>query len=121
VFRDPIWFGADGKAYNHETGFNYDGNAPYAETGPIQLGNGDQVMVVTELIPDELTQGDVNATFKTRFHPNDVERDYGPYAMANPTNVRFTGREVRMRVDGQRGVDWRVGLMRLDAKGGGRR
>ncbi len=121
VFRDPIWFDASGVAYNHETGFNYDGDPPYAETGPIQLGNGDQVMVVTELIPDEKTQGDVSATFKTRFHPNETERDYGPYTMANPTNVRFTGREVRMRVDGARGVDWRVGLMRLDAKGGGRR
>jgi hypothetical protein len=121
VFRDPIWFDADGVAYNHETGFNYDGARPYAETGPLQIANGDQVAVVTELIPDEKTQGDVHGVFKTRFHPNDVERDYGPYSMSNPTSVRFTGREVRMRVEGVQAVDWRVGVMRLDVKAGGRR
>ena len=41
--------------------------------------------------------------------------------MANPTNMRFTGRQVRMRVDGARLADWRVGVNRLDAVAGGRR
>jgi hypothetical protein len=49
----------------------------YAETGAISIRVGDNVMSVTKLIPDELTQGDVTATFKTRFHPNDTERSYG--------------------------------------------
>jgi len=78
-------------------------------------------MSATMLIPDELTQGDVEATFKTRFHPNDDERTYGPYAMANPTSVRFTGRQVRMRVEGAKLADWRVGIMRLDATAGSKR
>jgi hypothetical protein len=73
------------------------------------------------LIPDEKTQGDVTATFKTRFHPNDTQRTYGPYSMANPTSLRFTGRQVNVRVDGARLADWRVGIMRLDAKPGGLR
>jgi hypothetical protein len=73
------------------------------------------------LIPDEKTQGDVTATFKTRFHPNDTQRSYGPYSMANPVSVRFTGRQINMRVDGARLADWRVGIMRVDAQPGGRR
>ena len=121
VFRRPIWFKTDGDAYNHDTGLNYEGAEVFAESGPISLGAGDNVMSATMLIPDELTQGDVSATFKTRFYPNDVERSYGPYAMANPTSVRFTGRQVRMRVDGARLADWRVGVMRLDASPGGKR
>lgn len=120
VFTTPIWMDAAGQAYNHETGTAYAGASMYAESGPIALGAGDTVAVCTMLIPDEKTQGEVTATFKTRFHPNDTERDYGPYTMANPTSVRFTGREVRMRVDGT-ATDWRVGIPRLDMKPGGLR
>ena len=120
VFATPIWFDATGQAYNHETGTSYDGSDIFAESGPISLGSGDNVAVCTKLIPDEKTQGQVTATFKTRFYPNDVERSYGPYTMANPTDVRFTGRQVRMRIDGT-AADWRVGVPRLDMKPGGLR
>ena len=121
VFRRPIWVGASGVTYNHETGLNYDGADVFAETGPMSAGNGDQVIKATQLIPDEKTQGDVQAVFKTRFYPNDTEREYGPYTMSNPTDVRFTGRQIRMRVEGARLADWRVGNMRLEATTGGRR
>lgn len=116
VFKYPLMTNASGDLYEHEVGLNYEGAAVYAETGPISIGTGDQVMSVTQLIPDEKTSGDVSATFKTRFYPNDTERSYGPYSMANPTSVRFTGRQVRMRVEGERLADWRVGVMRLEAK-----
>lgn len=122
VFRQPMMANSsDYKIYEHEIGFNYDGLSPYAETGPFRIGTGDQVMSVVELIPDEKTQGDVNAVFKTRFYPQGTEREYGPYSLSAPTSVRFTGRQVRMRVEGQRLSDWRVGLNRLDVVNGGRR
>ena len=122
AFKQPIWFDpTDLKAYEHEIGFFYSSLSPYAESGPISLGTGDNVLVATDLIPDERTQGEVTAIFKTRFHPNDVERSYGPYTMSTPTSVRFTGRQIRMRVDGVENNDWRVGIMRLEAKQGGRR
>jgi hypothetical protein len=78
-------------------------------------------MKVNQVIPDELTQGGVNMTFKTRFYPNDTEREYGPFSAANPTNVRFTGRQIRVRYDSQVSTDWRVGTFRVEASGGGRR
>jgi len=121
VFRQPFWIAADGILYEQEIGFDYGGQSPFAETGPIALGVGENVMAVRGMIPDENTLGDVNATFKTRFYPTDTERDYGPYSMANPTSLRFTGRQVRMRVTGNTSSDWRVGIMRLDAVAGGRR
>jgi hypothetical protein len=40
--------------------------------------------------------------------------------MANPTDVRFTGRQIRMRINGT-AADWRVGIPRLDMKPGGLR
>ena len=73
VFDNPIWADASGNLYNHEYGFSHGSYTPYAESGSISLGNGDQIMKVTKLIPDELTQGDVKVSFKTRFHPNDTE------------------------------------------------
>ncbi len=122
VYRQPIIASAlNKKLYEHEIGFNYDGGEPFAESGPISIGNGDNVMAVTQMIPDEKTQGDVDATFKTRFYPNDVERSYGPFSMANPVSLRFTGRQVRIRVEGVNADDWRVGINRLEVKQGGRR
>ena len=121
VFRNPIFFDAAGVSYDHETGLAHNGADVYAESGPVSLGAGDNVMAATMLYPDEKTQGDVNATFKTRFYPNDTQRTYGPYSMANPTSVRFTGRQISMRVDGVRLADWRVGVMRVEAKPGGLR
>ena len=122
VFRRPMMANpSDKKIYEHEVGLNYGGLTPFAESGPFRIGTGDTVMSVTEMLPDEKTQGDVSATFKTRFYPNDVERTYGPYTMSNPTSVRFTGRQVRMRVEGEASSDWRVGINRLDVISGGRR
>ena len=109
--------------FNHEQGLNYDAGSVFCETGPISIAssNGDTVAKVTEVIPDELTQGDVDLKFKTRFYPNDTETTHGPYNPSNPTSLRFTGRQMRMRVEGDRAAKWRVGTMRLETKAGGRR
>src|SRR6056297_3601248 len=115
VFKYPLMADADGDLIDHEIGVNYDGASVYAESGPISIGNGDQIMAVRNLIPDELSQGEVSVTFKTRFHPNDVERSYGPYSMSNPTSVRFQGRQVRMRIEGEKLANWRAGIMRVEA------
>ena len=121
VFRTPIYAAPDGALYNHETGWNYDGALPYAETGPFKIAAGDRLAVVHEMIPDEETQGEVTATLKARLYPNAPETSFGPYSMANPTNVRMQGRQIRMRVTGAVNDDWRVGKFRLDVKPGSRR
>ena len=107
--------------FNHEQGLNYDSGSIFCETGPISIGNGDNVVKVTEVIPDELTQGDVDLKFKTRFYPNATETTHGPFNPSNPTSLRFTGRQMRMRVEGDQPTAWRVGTMRLETKAGGRR
>jgi len=123
VFRYPLMAGynADSAIYDHEVGYNFDSSTTFAETGPISIGAGDQIAKVTKLIPDEKTQGDVNVTFKTRFYPNATETTHGPFTPANPTSVRFSGRQLRMRVEGQTATQWKVGNMRIDTIAGGRR
>lgn len=121
VFRRPMMIDAAGVVYEHEVGHSYGTQTPYAETGPIAIGAGDNIMNVVELIPDERTQGDVTVKFMTRYYPNADETEHGPYSMAAPTSVRFQGRQVRMRVEGNTASDWRVGVMRIDGRQGGRR
>lgn len=121
VFSTPIWFGTNGVAYNHESGFNLNSETVFAESGPFEIGAGDTTMMASMLIPDEKTRGQVTVTFKTRFYPNDTERSYGPYSMTAPTDIRFTGRQVAMRVTGAANDSWRWGVPRIDAIPGGRR
>ena len=71
VFSYPIFVDASGLIYEHEVGFSYDGNLPFAETGPIELigqiapglytrgSDGDRVTAAQWLIPDDKTLGDV--------------------------------------------------------------
>ena len=126
VFEYSMLANSSGELYDHEVGLSYETNSVqqsvFAETSAISVGNGDQIMQVTDLIPDEKTQGDVDVTFKSRFYPNDTEYTHGPFNPSNPTSVRFAGRQIRMRVEGDSPyADWRVGTMRIDAKNGGRR
>lgn len=119
--RNPIMIGTDGYVYEHETGLDKNGASVYAESGPVQIGAGEQTMVVRQLVPDEKTQGDVNVSFSSRFYPNAAESTFGPYSTANPTSVRFSGRQVQMKIEQATLSDWRVGTMRLDLVPNGKR
>lgn len=121
VFSYPLMVSTDGYIYEQEVGVTYDGATPYAQTGPIEFGGGDRIMVARQLIADEKTQGSVGVQFKTRFTPlgSEVVKTYtidSPY-----TPVRFSGRQVEMKVTGDSMTDWRIGVMRLDAVAGGER
>jgi len=121
VFSNPLMVSSDGYVYEHEVGFNYDGGSVYAETGPIEVGNGDAVMSVRQVIPDEQTLGEVVVSFKTRMYPTSGESTFGPYTAAQPTDVRFSARQVKVRYTGNVLADWRVGVTRLEAVASGQR
>jgi hypothetical protein len=121
VFTYPLMVDPDGLVYEHEVGFNYDGGTLFAESGPVQLGNGDNIMKVREVIPDEQTLGEAVVSFKTRLYPTGTQSTFGPFTAANPTSVRFSGRQVNMVVTGAVLADWRIGVFRLDAVAGGKR
>jgi hypothetical protein len=122
VFQNPVLFDPSGYFYDHEVGYNYDGATLYAEAGPIELGNGDQIMVAKQVVPDERSQGSVSVEFKTRFAPEGVETTYGPYTISSQyTDVRFSARQVSFRVEAVELGDWRVGNFRLNAQPGSRR
>ncbi len=121
VFTYPIMVSVDGYVYEHEVGVTYDGAVPFARTGPIEFGDGDRLMVAKQLIADEKTQGQVGVQFITKFAPNGSETTKTYTIDSIYTPVRFTGRQVEMKVTGDSMTDWRVGVMRLDAVPGGQR
>jgi hypothetical protein len=121
VFANPLAVSTDGYIYEHEVGFAYDSASLYAESGPVQLGNGDNIMSVRQVVPDEQTLGEAVVSFKTRNYPTGTQSTFGPYTAANPTDVRFAARQVNMKVTGAVLADWRIGVMRLDAVPSGKR
>ena len=121
VYLNPIMVDADGYIYEHEVGYNYDSGTVYAESGPYEIGVGENIMSVRQVIPDEMTLGEVQISFKSRMYPTSVETTHGPYSASQPTDARFSGRQVKIRYTGAVLEDWRVGVTRVDAIAAGKR
>ena len=121
VYATPIvdW---DTSFVSSSSSFTREDITPFAETGPFELGSGENRVHVTKLFPDTQDSGELDFTFKTREYPTSSETTYGPYTAANPTSVRFSGRQFKVRVEPvDASADWRSGLHRLEITKGGER
>jgi hypothetical protein len=123
AFPLPMSVDPSGNIWEDEVGMDYPGatSEPFAETGQIQIGNSDNVMLVKSLNPDDETIGDVNLTFYVRDRPDSADTTYGPYTASETTFLRFTARKARLRITGVSDADWRWGEPELDIQAGGRR
>ncbi|GGL48467.1 hypothetical protein [Caulobacter rhizosphaerae] len=121
VYRFPVMVDDVGRIWDHENGLNHGGARPFAETGPIEIGQGDNVFCVREIIPDERTLGQVEVSFTGRFYPNGPATAYGPYSLSQRTDCRLTARQVVVRYTADDGVDFRVGAFRFEGVAGGLR
>lgn len=118
LFPNPILISSDGKLYDHELGWAYDSFTTYATSGPVELGNGDNIMHVLGLYPDDATVGDVTASFTVRRNADDTGTAYGPYTLTQKTDLRFSGGQVELTVTGNVATDWRFGVPKLEAMQG---
>jgi hypothetical protein len=107
--------------FEHEIGDDRGSEVPYLESGPYEVAEGDRIMNIHGLIPDEKTLGDVELTMFTSFFPTETETENGPFTLAAPTDLRLAARQVRMRLDQVRETDWRVGTQRLALSPAGKR
>ena len=146
AFAYPIMLDSSGYVYEHEIGIDHDGAEIFAESGPVELGSGDNLMHARWLVPDEETEGECETIFKTRDYPASTEAEYGPYISGKPTSVRFGARSTRVRyqqkaeewllengaewlaedsttmlTEGTSDAVWRIGAPRLEVVPGGRR
>lgn len=117
VFLYPLMVDLAGSIWDHEYPFSagtYSGATVYAQTGPIELGNGDRTYMLRQYVPDEKTAGDVTITFSTKIYPNGTATTVGPKTAANPTALRLTARQAQVKYTGTSVDDWRVGTSRLE-------
>jgi hypothetical protein len=127
VWSNPYAVGADNYVYRHEDGWLDNGStrvgSVYAETGVIDLGQGDDAMDVMGLIQDEDAEGSVRIRFKTRMTPGGAESSYGPFVVRSDgyTDARFSGRQLVMRVETAVDGQLRFGTVRLDVRKGSKR
>ena len=98
---------------------------PYATSGPIEIGNGDNYVQCNQILPDEEanTLPGVTLSFKGRFTPLGPETDFGSFTFETDgyTDARFTARQVSLTVTGSTTQDFQVGKIRLDVRNRGRR
>lgn len=120
VFQYPLAISSDGYVYEHEVGLAYPGatTTPFLRSGPFEIAQGDNFGVVTKLIPDEDTTGDVNIQFFTRQYPQGTETGFGPYTASVTNDLRFTARQIEIQIAANGPADFRVGTPRLDVQAG---
>lgn len=108
VYVDPVMVDTyDQYIFNHEKDAVIVEDA-YAETGFLELGEGEQNLAVRYIYPDTETYGEVTYELLGSQFPTDAEYSYGPYDFANPISTRAMGRGIRMKVTGN-SVGWKVG------------
>ena len=130
VFDFPIACDSLGNVYQHESttlsnSENLGSAVPYATSGPIEIGNGDNYVQCNQILPDEEanTLPGVTISFKGRFTPLGSETDFGSFTFENDgyTDARFTARQVQMTVTGSTAQTFQVGNIRLNLRNRGRR
>lgn len=145
VLSYPLAVSPDGYIYYHENGLD-DGSAnppmaldAFIESSVIDIGDGDQFMFATRVIPDLTFRGSTNSsptatlTIKARNFPGGAyfASDADPVTKTasmpveqytNQLFVRLRGRSMSMRIESnQTGTSWRLGDPRLDLRTDGRK
>lgn len=123
-FDYPIGADSAGALWEHERGTAHTGapDTPYLKSGPVEIGEGEQVSTIMECLPDEKTLGDVELLIESAFNPTDTPVVTGPFTLTAPTHPRVTGRQHQFILREKAvGADWRVGAFRFDVVLGGRR
>ena len=145
VLQYPLAVSPDGYVYYQENGLN-DGSAnppvpitPYIESSVIDMGEGDNFMFATRIIPDLTFRNSTNAaptvtlTLKVRNFPGGAyfATDSDPVTkttsvpveqFTNEVFTRLRGRSISLRVDSsQLNTAWRLGDPRLDIRTDGRK
>lgn len=126
AFANPLAVGEDGKLYEQESGWTANGTpittGRYVRSGPVEAGNGDRVMHVHRVLPDENTAGKMQLTFYSRFAPEGTVYPRGPYTVVRPQlTTRVSARQTEVELASTEDADFRFGIQRLDVDLDGQR
>lgn len=132
------------KVYNHELGYDDDGSAlsAFIQSSPVDLGDGDQYVFISRIIPDVSFSGstaetpNVDLTVQTQDFPGKTTADTTtdevsrsgtsstvPFEQfTSKVDIRLRGRAFGFKLlSGDVGVNWRLGSPRLEMRPDGRR
>ncbi|NMW21735.1 hypothetical protein CV133_gene45 [Chlorobiaceae phage CV-1-33] len=122
VFDNAILSDDAGVIYEHENG-SLSGSSgigsliPYLQSAPNEISEGDNVMMVDRLIPDELTVGAdiLTYTIKYSMYPTAPMQSTPSYQVSNgKIDLRVTARQMAIRVDGVTDADFSIGVLRAN-------
>lgn len=130
----PIAAASTSLIYQHETGYNDDGNPITASftTGDWQLSEGNDVLFVDWILPDmkfqtasgATTSASVQITFYSSYYPGGPQETHGPYTFTSTTtyiNTRIRGRLLSMKIEStDLNSWWRIGGIRFRGAPDGR-
>lgn len=119
----------DGYWFEHEHGFTDNGTprgaTVYMRSGPLEIGNGDRIQAIHQIIHDETVNANMlQLSFISRETPEGPSLTYGPYVLdqANGyTDTRAAGRQLSVLFEEVEPGDWRIGVQRMDTAVQGRR
>jgi hypothetical protein len=125
VYDTPIAAGNDGALYLQEQGWT-DAGTPrtgmvWAETGALSIDNGSRA---GKVLLAELDGGGAYEAIRMRAYARrarmGAEQAFGPYTprVDGYTEMRFEGRDIRLRFEAARDEAWSVGACRLDVRPG---
>ena len=130
---------SNGYLYQHEFGYNDDGSPMtdvFIESSDFDLGDGYNFAFIRRIIPDvrflnNSSGGQVNIVLKTRNFPGESLSTSSTNVVTSSTpqsHVRARGRQAVIRLESDDDdtnanddVGWRLGLLRMDIQGDGRR
>ena len=126
IFARPICFDTSGYVYEQEIGGVYqdEGDSaivPYAQSGPIELGDGDRLVSATKYIPDITSTGDGTLTFSYQMYPTSTASTTSSITLSEPTSIRFQGRQFTMKVTSASAASWNLGVPRIQMQATSRR
>jgi len=123
-----------GYLYEHETGFNDDGQplSAFIETADFDVADGDRFAFIRRLLPDlsfvgTSTNPTLTYSLKSRNNSDGTLTTQSSVDVSNTTdfamaNVRARARQMRVRIEStDEDNGWRLGDVRLDVRVDGRR
>lgn len=128
IFERPYAASPDGKLFIHEQGKDADASPMYAflETSYFDLEDGQELMFVDRLVPDNELIKDLQYTFFTKKYPQASEFvKKGPYTVQQDTpkiSIRVRGRQAKIKYESNTlGGFFRIGGDRFSVKPDGMR
>jgi len=123
----PIATTAEGYAYNHEKGYDADGQplVSFIESADFDLSEGDSMMFISRVVPDFTITGSIDLKMRSRYYPLSSQVNEVVGTVTNSTtkiDTRIRGRQMALRIESDDTGDyWKYGATRIDQRTDGKR